>query len=137
MKPFADPAVREKYDAHPPKLRAQLLALREAVFEAAAATPDAGRIEETLKWGSPSYLTLETKSGSTLRIDAHPNGGAALYVNCQSDLIEQFRQHYPDLRYQGFRAVVFEPGETAPEEIVRHLAALTLTYHSRKKPARR
>ena len=97
MKRFDDPQVEAKFGSYAAGQRERLLELRDMVFETAAATPGVGAITEVLKWGQPSYQTYETNSGTPLRIDAHPAGGVALYVNCQSDLIEQFRLHYPKL----------------------------------------
>ena len=133
MRPFADAGVKARFDGYAAAQRKQLLALREAVFAAAEDTPGVGRIEETLEWGQPSYLTPETKSGTTVRIDAHSTGGAAIYVNCQTDLVETFKTHYPTLNYEGVRAVVLPPGTSVPEAAIRHILALTLTYHARKK----
>jgi hypothetical protein len=128
-----DAAVAAKFESYPTAQRRQLLALRDLVFDVAAATPGVGRIEETLKWGQPSYLTPETRSGTTVRIDAHPAGGAAIYVNCQTNLVETFRAYYPGLEYEGVRAVVLRPDAPLPREQLRHVIALTLTYHARKK----
>jgi hypothetical protein len=135
-KAFADPAVRAKFAGYHGTQRAQLDAVRALVFEVAASTPGIGRIEENLKWGQPSYHTPETKAGTPLRIDAHPAGGAALYVNCQTDLIDQFRTHYPHLTYEGFRAVVLPADQALPENELRHIIGLTLTFHARKKRKR-
>jgi len=67
-------------------VRQRLLALRWLILDTAAATAGVGRIEEALKWGQPSYLTTNPKSGSTIRIDQVPPGGYALYVHCQTNL---------------------------------------------------
>jgi hypothetical protein len=127
------PAVKSRFATYAPGQRRQLAAMRELVLEVARATAGVGAIEETLKWGQPSYVTPETKSGTTIRIDAHPSGGAAMYVNCQTDLVDTFRAHYPKLSYEGVRAVVFPPDRPLPDRELRHMIALTLTYHSRKK----
>lgn len=133
VKRIEDAAVAAKFETYPTAQRRQLLALRDMVFNVAAATPGVGRIKETLKWGQPSYLTPETKSGTTVRIDAHPAGGAAIYVNCQTNLVETFKAHYPALSYEGVRAVVLPPDAPLPKDALRHILALTLTYHARKK----
>lgn len=130
---FADQSVKQKFAGYDPARRERLLAVRQMVFDVAAMTPGVGKLEETLKWGQPSYHTPETKSGTPLRIDAHPDGGVAVYVNCQTDLIDQFRVHYPNLNYEGFRAVVMPPDSTLPEAELKHIMALTLTFHARKK----
>ena len=48
----------------------KLLQLRELIMKTAAATPEVGRLEETLKWGEPAYLTRQTGAGSTIRMDS-------------------------------------------------------------------
>ena len=51
-----------------------------------------GPLTETLKWGQPSYLTQESGSGSTVRIDRLKKGdGYAIYFHCQSGLVDEFR----------------------------------------------
>lgn len=133
MTPFASPAVRERFAGYPEGERQRLLAMRETILDVAAGTDGVGPVEETLKWGQPSYLPSATKSGTTLRIDAHPAGGAAIYVNCQTDLVEAFRSHYPALLYEGVRCVRFPAEAPLPEAELRHIIALTLTYHARKR----
>jgi hypothetical protein len=133
MTPFASPAVEERFAGYPAAERQRLMEMRETIFEVAAGTDGVGPIEETLKWGQPSYLTPATKSGTTIRIDAHPDGGAAIYVNCQTDLVETFRGHYPGLIYEGARCVRFPAEAPVPEAQLRHIIALALTYHVRKR----
>ena len=62
---FADPAVDAVFRAYPAPLKTRLLALRRLIFDTAKTTKGVGALQQTLKWGQPSYLTTETKSGST------------------------------------------------------------------------
>jgi hypothetical protein len=80
-----------------------------------------------------SYLTPETGSGTTVRIDVDAaTGQPAVYVNCQTNLVDGYREVYPEaFDYQGTRAVVI--GEQADEAALRHVIAQALTYHLRKK----
>jgi hypothetical protein len=112
--------------------------LRALIFDAAAKTDGVGALAETLKWGQPSYLTPETKSGTTVRIDAAKDGSgrAAMYFHCQTDLVDRFRSLYPELRYEGNRAIVFEANDDIPAEPLRHCVAMALTYHLAKKRAK-
>jgi hypothetical protein len=138
--PFQNKAVEDAIHSQPLKVRAQLLALRHLIFEIAAQTHGVGRIEESLRWGQASYLTAETGSGSTIRIDGRPNNPeqVALYFHCQSGLVDQFRELYGKrLAYEGKRALVFQYGQPLPLEIVGHCIALALTHHLRKKPVRK
>ncbi|MEH2505537.1 hypothetical protein V1290_004348 [Bradyrhizobium sp. AZCC 1578] len=133
-----DAAVEAVFEAYPNPVRAKLLALRRLIFDTARTTEGVGALEETLKWGQPSYLTTESKSGSTTRIDQvkAEAGRYAVYFHCQTDLVETFRELYPELRYGGNRSVLLDAGDKLPEAALRHCVALALTYHARKKTAR-
>jgi hypothetical protein len=135
MRRFSDSDVASVFKAYPPGIRAKLMALRELVFDTAARTAGVGPLTETLKWGQPSYLTQETGSGTTVRIDRLKAGdGYAVYFHCQSGLIGRFRELYPDaFRYEGKRAIVFDSGDRVPARELRHCLALALTHHARKK----
>jgi hypothetical protein len=132
----SDPAVGAVFGAYPEPLKAKLLALRRLILDAAAATRGVGELEETLKWGQPSYLTAATKSGSTIRID-RPKTSAnqyALYFHCQTDLVATFRELYPKaLTTAGNRAILFNVDDDIPEAVLRHCLGLALTYHLRKR----
>jgi hypothetical protein len=134
MKRFADPAVAAVFRAYPAVLRKPVLALRELVFDVAARTSGVGPLTETLKWGQPSYLTEETRSGTTVRIDRLKTGEAyAIYFHCQSGLVPKFRELYPDtFRFEGKRALVFGAAERLPLRALRHCIGLALTHHLRK-----
>ena len=123
------------FEAYPAALRKRLPALRALVLDTAARTDGAGRLTETLKWGQPSYLTEETRSGSTVRIDRRKRGdGYAIYFHCQSGLVPTFRELYSDtFRYDGKRALVFKAGERLPVRALRHCIALAPTHHLRAK----
>jgi hypothetical protein len=133
---FSDPAVDAAFGAYPAPVKSRLLALRRLILDTAKATQGVGALEETLKWGQPSYLTTATKSGSTIRIDRIKTDatGYAVFFHCQTDLVETFRQLYPtELRYGGNRSILLDAEEAAPEAALRHCVALALTYHLRKR----
>jgi hypothetical protein len=127
------PAVEAVFDAYPDATRGALLGLRSLILETAARTDGVGALEETLKWGQVSYLTKQSGSGTTIRIDQDKqSGAAALYVHCQTDLVSRYRTLYPDsFEYQGERAVLVRPD--ADQDELRHVIALALTYHAAKK----
>ena len=131
----SNPAVEAVFDAYPKPVKARLLALRRLILDTAKATKGVGVVEETLKWGQPSYLTPETKSGSTIRIDqvkAEP-GQYAVYFHCQTNLVDTFRELYPELRYGGNRCIMLDAEDKVPEAELRHCVALALTYHLGKR----
>ena len=124
------------FGAYPPALRRKLLALRRLVLDTARKTEGVGPIEETLKWGQPSFVTSQTGSGSTIRIDAvKPQPGRyAMYFHCQTNLVAAFRQIYPkEFVFDGNRAILFDAAQPVPQEPLRHCIKLALTYHSAKR----
>ena len=135
MKRFDDARVAAVFKAYPPAVRTDLMALREMMFDVAAATPGVGTLTETLKWGQPSYLTEETGSGSTVRLDRLKgrDNGYAVYFHCQSGLVGQFRELYPDtFEVEGERALHFTVGKRLPARALRHCIGLALTHHLRR-----
>jgi hypothetical protein len=129
------PAVDAVFEAYPKPVKAKLLALRRLILDTAKTTKGVGSLEETLKWGQPSYLTPETKSGSTVRIDQVKTepGRYAVYFHCQTNLVETFREFYPELRYGGNRCILLDAEDKVPEAELRHCVALALTYHLGKR----
>jgi uncharacterized protein DUF1801 len=130
----ASSTVDATFAAYPKPVKAKLLALRRLIFDTAKATKGVGLLEEALKWGQPSYLTPESKSGSTIRIDQVKSspGQYAVYFHCQTDLVETFRELYPELSFAGNRAILLDAADKLPEAELRHCVALALTYHLRK-----
>ena len=133
---ISDPAVKAVFNSYAPAIRPELLALRALILDTAATTPGVGKLEETLKWGQPSYLTTQTKAGSTLRIDAVKSDPAryAMFFHCQTNLAETFRELYPkELILEGNRSIVLRVGDILPEQPLRHCIALALTYHLHRR----
>jgi len=128
--------VAAAFSSYPKRLRTRLLALRRLILDTAKATRGVGAIEETLKWGQVSYLTTESKSGSTIRIDqvkSEPDG-YAIYFHCQTNLVETFRKHYPDKwKYGGNRSILLNVDDEVDVAALRHCIALALTYHLSKR----
>ena len=133
--PTPPPAVRAVFDAYPAGARTLLLVVRDLIFETAAGLPEAGRISETLKWGEPAYLTETPKSGTTLRLAWSPRrpDSAGLFVNCQTTLLDEWRELYgADLDLIGNREIRFPLGRVPPAGPLGHCIAMALTYHKRK-----
>jgi uncharacterized protein DUF1801 len=130
-----NPAVTALFDTYPKPVSTRLRALRKLILETARKTDGVGPIEETLRWGQASYLTSESKSGSTIRIDQvkGTSGQYAVYFHCQTNLVETFRELYPQLRFSGSRAILLDATEEMPEAELRHCVALALTYHFNKR----
>jgi hypothetical protein len=130
-----DPAISAVLNAYGKPVRDRLLALRQLIFATARTTKGVGSLEEALKWGQPSYLTTESKSGSTIRIDGVKAvaNRYAIYFHCQTNLVETFRELYPELHYGGNRSILLDAADDPPEAALRHCVGLALTYHLNKR----
>ena len=124
------------FKSYPGPTRPKLLALRRLILDTARTTEGVGRIEEALKWGQPSYLTPETGSGSTVRIDHVAGNQYAIFFHCQTDLVATFREIYPGKwSFGGNRCIYLDAEDKLDEAALRHCIALALTYHLRRKSA--
>jgi hypothetical protein len=131
-RPFEDAAVESVFAAYPRDVRARLLELRQLIFDTASATAGVGVIEEALRWGEPSYLTTQSKSGSMVRMHWKPSDGDrfGVYFHCQTNLVATFRELYPgELQFDGNRSIRLKRAATLPVNALRHCIALALTYH--------
>lgn len=136
MTPFSDPAVEAHFKRYPATVRKKLLALRELIFDVAAETEGVGQLQETLKWGEPAYLTSQSKSGSTVRMDwkAKSPSQYAVYFNCNTGLVDTFRTIFPnDFKFEGRRAIVFDIADHVPKDALAVCLSASLTHHVTKK----
>ncbi len=136
MKAFADPAVAARFASYPPAAQKKLLALRELIFRTAKRTRGVGPLQETLKWGEPAYVTAQTRSGSTVRIDWKEKtpDQYALYFHCRTGLVESFRARFPqNFIFEGNRALILGLGDRLPTRALAACIEASLTYHLRKK----
>jgi hypothetical protein len=126
-----DERVPNKFDQYPSEIKLKMEYLRSLIIETAN---DLGlkEIEETLKWGEPSYIT---KKGSTLRMDwkeKSPNH-YAMYFKCTSKLVPTFRAIFRDtFQYENNRAIIFNLSEEVPVKELKQCIKVTLTYHKVK-----
>lgn len=132
--PTPNPDVQAVFDRYSPEIQDRLMMLRALIYSTASEIEEVGEIEEALKWGQPSYLTPVSRSGTTIRIDRVKTNPTqcAIYVHCQTSLIETFRAMYPDLSYDGSRAIIFDAVDALPIDAVKDCIAMALTYHLRR-----
>lgn len=127
-----DPEVESVFTNYPELVRNKLLHLRKLILDAANEMDEIQQIEETLKWGEPSYLV---KKGSTIRIDwkeKKPNQ-YAIYFKCTSRLVPTFKMIYNSLfKYEGNRAIIFQMNDMIPEAELKRCISVGLTYHKVK-----
>jgi hypothetical protein len=126
-----DTEVEKKIQLYPALAQTKFHELRSLVF-AVAGENSISPIEETLKWGQPSYIS---KSGSTIRIDWSPKTPQNIYVffNCKTTLVETFKEiFFDDFKFQTNRAIVLELDELLPHEL-KTCFLMALNYHRLKK----
>ena len=122
------------FESYPKDARLKLMRLRQLIFDTAEATEGVGELEEALRWGQPSYLTSKWKSGSIIRIDRKNDTECSMYFHCQTDLVDRFRELYPnELTYEGSRAITFRNKAALPEKRLEECIAMALTYHLDKR----
>lgn len=133
---FRDRKVQEVFESFDKPVRERLLELREMIIDETARHSGIGELQETLKWGQPSYLPVKPRTGTTIRIDRHPAKAdrVGLYFNCNSSLADDYQQLYPGVfEYEGRRAILIGLNGPVREKELRHCIALALTYHLNKK----
>lgn len=137
--PALEPDVEEVLRGYPSGIRKRILDVRSVIFATAATTEGVGEVEETLKWGEPAYLT-KNRSGTTIRLAwqrKHPSR-YALYVHCQTNLVETFRSFAPaGVLFEGNRAVVFEQSSPPPRGFLKACITEALTYHQARRSSKK
>lgn len=132
MKLKTNSKVDEIFANYPDTIRDKMQFLRKLVIETADEMPEVEELEETLKWGEPSFVT---KNGSTLRMDwkeKTPNQ-YAMYFQCSSRLVETFRMVYShQFQYEGNRAIIFQLNQKIPVLELKECIKATLKYHKVK-----
>ena len=127
-----NPKINEIFANYPDTVRDKMQFLRELVIETAEETEGVDELEETLKWGEPSFVT---KNGSTLRMDwkeKEPNQ-FAMYFQCTSRLVDTFRMVFDyKFQYEGNRAIVFQLNQKIPVLELKECIKASLTYHNVK-----
>ena len=128
-----DPSVKKVFDSYPKPIKKKMKDLRKIILDVADTLDTKSPLEETLKWGEPSYLI---KGGSTIRIDWKASNPEYLgiYFNCQTKLVDTFRATFSnELKFDGNRAILIDKDALLPKEILIRCINVTLTYHKRKK----
>ena len=132
MEKFTNSEVEEIFNNYPNTMRDKLLFLRQLIFDTANELEIKDKLEETVKWGEPSYVA---KGGSTIRMDwkeSKPNQ-YAMYFHCKTKLVETFKELYRDIfDFEGNRAIIFNKNDDIEVDELKHCIELSLTYHSRK-----
>lgn len=128
--------IAEVFQAYPPPFRKKLERLRKIILDVAKNHPEIGELEETLKWGEPSFLPKKKNVGTTVRIHWLKSKPAqcGIYFNCNTTLVSKFRRKFgKTFRYEGRRAIVFGKDDDIPVDEIKECISLALTYHLNKR----
>lgn len=130
--PFADPNVEAAFRGFPEDVREDLLSLRDMIFDVAADTEGVDALEESLKWGQPSYRP-KARFGTAVRLGVGKTGGPALLTHCQTRVMHDFRALFPDaFHYDGNRAIELTDATMGKAEELQLFVKSALTYRRDK-----
>lgn len=132
LKVDKNPEVALKFKTYPDEFKLKMLALRSLILETAAEIEEIDHVEETLKWGEPSYLV---KKGSTIRIDYKEKNPDqyAIYFKCTSKLVPTFKEVFGDVfKYEKNRAILFTLEDKIPKKELSQCIEMALRYHTVK-----
>lgn len=124
------------FNSYPRTVRSKMRSLRALIIDTATTIEGVGELEEALKWGEPSYVTSQSKSGSTVRIDWKRKDptNIAIYFKCTADLVPLFRKRFKSaFCFEGNRAIVLSLDAELPINELKLCVGLALTYHRNKK----
>ena len=132
MTQFTHQKVKEVFDNYPSGISEELLSLRQLIYDVAYEEKSIEQVQESLKWGEPSFVT---KQGSPIRMDwkqSKPDQ-FAIYFNCKTKLVETFRELFSDrFTFEGNRAIIFNKEDLIDTDALKYCILLALTYHKRK-----
>lgn len=129
LKIRTDPRFAACLERYPSRVRRRIQDLRQLIHETARELDGVSELEETLKWGEPSFVT---KRGSTLRIDwkEHSPDRYAVYFNCNTKLVPTSKQVFGSMfTYEKDRAIVFGLDDAVPVRALKQCIAASLNYH--------
>lgn len=131
LKLKTNPKVDAIFANYPETVQEKMQYLRSLVIETAE-EKGVDELEETLKWGEPSFVT---KNGSTLRMDWKEKSPDqyAMYFQCTSRMVHTFRIVFNNIfQYEGNRAIVFQLNQKIPVAELKECIRASLMYHKVK-----
>ena len=127
-----DENVTFKIETYPTQAKIVATTIRELIF-ATAKAENSEIIEETLKWGEPSFKATK---GTPIRMDWKEKTPDKFYIffNCQTAMIDTCREIYGTrLSFEGNRAIVLTLSEELPIEILQRCFSLAVKYQLLKQ----
>lgn len=129
MEKFSDDAVKQIFDSYPMGIKQQLLQVRQLTFDTHRELFPNEDIVENLKWQQPTYTA---RTGTPIRIAPFDELHGAIFVHCQTTLIEQFREMFTDtLTFSKNRAILLDSTQTLAVNELKLCIQMALTYHQK------
>lgn len=129
MLEFQDEKIRAAFSEFDPVIEETLLAARRLILSTAGDLDAVSSIEESLKWGQPSYASVP-KTGTPIRLGVSKSGAATMFVHCQTTLVSDLEaDNAHGLKTIDNRAVVLPSGDFADHPGVLSFVRSALTYH--------
>lgn len=119
-------------NSYPTLPKRRLNELRDLIIETAGEIEGIEELEESLKWGEPSF---SCKKGSTIRMDwkSKQPEQYAMYFICSTRLVDTFRMLYGNtFEYEKNRALVFQLEGEIPVNQLKECIKMALRYHELK-----
>lgn len=122
--------VDKVFSGYPKEAKKCLLTLRCLIYEVAN-EEGVKELEESLKWGEPSYRPVKPRIGTSVRIAWKNEAPENIYllVNCKTSLVDKYRALFSEaLSFSDNRAVVIPINKTLPIESLRECIRLAFRY---------
>lgn len=114
------------YDQYSVEQKQKLFELYELILSASEE-----ELVQSLKW---NQLSFASKQGTPVRIDRFSENEVALFVPCQTTLVEEWRELFRDeLKFSGNRAIVFSVDEELPVDALKVCLQMAFNYHRGKR----
>ncbi|MEL7470331.1 MAG: DUF1801 domain-containing protein [Pseudomonadota bacterium] len=129
MIPALPPQIAEVVGSYPSQAQQDFDAIRAMIHQEAERL-DAAPLNETLKWGEPAFLTDAKRTGTTIRLAWKRKlpDVLGLYVHCRTALVDAWRDRFPELGFDGNRALLMPLEDDLPVEALRQCIFDALTY---------
>lgn len=107
--------------------------LRKLIRATAADDPAIGPLEESLKWGQPSFTPRKANVGSSVRIQKNKDDTHSLMFICNTNLVDRFRDLYGDqLHFVANREIIVRENDLNSDALA-HCISMALRYKLDKR----
>ncbi|WP_438786601.1 DUF1801 domain-containing protein [Enterococcus sp. DIV0756] len=116
------------YPTYSAQEKQKLIELQNLIHEIAGESDI--QLVESAKWGQ---LSFATPNGTPIRIDRFSDTQVALFVHCQTHLIDDWKSLFSEsLSFSKNRAILFQLDESLPEEPLKICIDQAFHYHVKK-----